>query len=51
MGLITSRVPPLDLRLAGALLAADAYVYVIFWRLGGRLRQKDVRAHERVASV
>ena len=33
------------------LLILDLYVFVTFQRLKGRLQQKDVRAHERVASV
>jgi ubiquinone biosynthesis protein len=50
MGLI-SRLPDFDARVAAALLLADLYFFVTFQRLKNRLRQKDVRQHERVAAV
>jgi hypothetical protein len=43
--------PPLDARVLAALLVADVYFFVTFQRLKRRLRQKDVRAHERVAAI
>jgi ubiquinone biosynthesis protein len=45
------RAPALDGRLVALLLVADVYFFAILRRLKGRLRQKDVRQHERVASV
>jgi ubiquinone biosynthesis protein len=49
-GLIGS-LPPLGARILALLLLADVYFFVAFQRLKRRLRQKDVRAHERVAPV
>jgi hypothetical protein len=48
---LVARVPRVEARVAGLLLLADAYFVTIFVRLKQRLRQKDVRAHERVAPV
>ena len=48
---LLAQAPRLDGRVVLALLVADAYFFVIFGRLKGRLRQKDVRGHERVAPV
>jgi ubiquinone biosynthesis protein len=50
MGLI-GRLPAFDGRVAAVLLLADLYFFAIFQRLKNRLRQKDVRQHERVAAV
>jgi ubiquinone biosynthesis protein len=50
LGLI-GRLPVFDGRVAALLLVADVYFFVIFQRLKRRLRQKDVRQHERVAAV
>lgn len=49
-GLI-SAVPALDGRIFVALVLADVYVFVTFLRLRRRLRQKDIRSHERAASL
>lgn len=48
---VIARFPGLDGRVVAVLLIADLYFFVIFQRLKHRLRQKDVRAHERVAAV
>jgi ubiquinone biosynthesis protein len=45
------RMPAFDARVATVLLLADLYFFAIFQRLKNRLRQKDVRQHERVAAV
>jgi hypothetical protein len=50
MGLI-ARMPAFDARVIAALLVIDLYFFAIFQRLKRRLRQKDVRQHERVAAV
>ena len=50
MGVI-QRLPAFDGRVATVLLLADLYFFAIFQRLKNRLRQKDVRQHERVAAV
>jgi hypothetical protein len=48
---LIGRLPEFDGRVAAALLVADLYFFAIFQRLKRRLRQKDVRQHERVAAV
>lgn len=50
MGLI-GRMPAIDGRVVAVLLIANLYFFAIFHRLKHRLRQKDVRQHERVAAV
>jgi ubiquinone biosynthesis protein len=42
--------PVVDARVAFVLLVLDVYFFAVFQRLKSRLRQKDVRQHERVAS-
>jgi ubiquinone biosynthesis protein len=49
-GLIDT-VPRLDGRIFLGLLVADVYVFATFLRLKRRLRQKDVRSHERAAAL
>jgi ubiquinone biosynthesis protein len=48
---LIERVPPLDGRIFLGLLLADVYVFATFLRLKRRLRQKDVRSHERAAAL
>ena len=48
---LAEQLPRVGLLLAGAFLLLDLYVVVALQRLKQRLRQKDVRGHERVAPV
>jgi ubiquinone biosynthesis protein len=48
---LIGRLPAFDGRVVAALLVIDLYFFGIFQRLKRRLRQKDVRQHERVAAV
>jgi ubiquinone biosynthesis protein len=48
---VIDTVPRLDGRIFLALLMADMYVFATFLRLKRRLRQKDVRSHERAAAL
>jgi ubiquinone biosynthesis protein len=48
---LIQRAPALDGRVVAALLLLDLYVFGVLRRVRRRLRQKDIRHHERVAAV
>ena len=47
---LVNQVPVVETRFLVAVLILDIYLFTVFQRLKSRLRQKDVRQHERVAS-